>query len=335
MQYFNRAASSPLLEWLSEPLIEGRQWPRRLRHYATFMLLIALSSPLSHAYLGIELTVGQTIIHTAVVVAAVAIAIVLIEAAIACLRAIIHGRSGPVRPMTTGAFLARAAAAYALSSVMVGPMHSITPYTAKIMIRHSSAAQTAMAWDLLPVAMLIVYVAYQGLRKNYLARQVAALRRLNEELEAARENGGLPEIGELGEHSARAALPSSAILVSANGVEVPLPPESIVRIQAEENYCLIVPDTVAAGTAKSHLVRMTLREALERVPGALFVQTHRSHIVNLRHVAELRREGRKRELRLGNGDRVPVSRARLGTVESRLRDRLSAVVGERAHRGGA
>lgn len=189
----------------------------------------------------------------------------------------------------------------------------------------------SLFWGLFPVALLIVYVACQMMRKDYLARQVAALQQINDELAAAqheRRDDGAPR-------------PASCVIrVQSKGVETPLPAEHVVRIQAGENYCHVVPDTGANGTAKRHLVRMTLKEALDAVPAQLFVQTHRSHLVNLDYVTELRRDGRRRELRLGNGDRVPVSRSRADAVESRIQEYLTAATAHpnpraRSHPRGA
>jgi DNA-binding LytR/AlgR family response regulator len=117
---------------------------------------------------------------------------------------------------------------------------------------------------------------------------------------------------------------SAAITVQSNGVQIPLPAESILQIQADENYCHVVADVGSDVPSKRYLVRMTLSEALALLPEHLFLQTHRSHLVNLRYVAELIRDGRQRELRLTTGDRVPVSRARIGLVQSRIGEFLAA-----------
>jgi DNA-binding LytR/AlgR family response regulator len=66
-------------------------------------------------------------------------------------------------------------------------------------------------------------------------------------------------------------------------------------------------------------VRMTLNEAATLLPNALFVQTHRSHLVNLLYAAEIVRADRRRALCLTTGDYVPVSRTRINTVQSKLK----------------
>ena len=54
------------------------------------------------------------------------------------------------------------------------------------------------------------------------------------------------------------------------------------------------------------------------MPSESFLQTHRSYLVNRRHVAEVVRDGRRWTLRLRDGTSVPVARGRLATVRGRL-----------------
>lgn len=316
LRYFDRTIAGPLALWIKRPLIDAAPWTRRLRFYALFLLLIALSSPFLHSPLGIALLPGELVVHTLIVVVAVALAMLLIEAVIAALLRIAHRKTW----VSTGGFLLRAAVAYLLSSVIVGPMHELSPFTRAIMEKHVQAGQTNMSWHVLPLALLIVYIAYQVMRKDYLARQVAALRQVNDELEMAQRERrkNLEPLGSAQEQT------GPVISVRSNGVEIPLRAESILRVQADENYCHVVVDVGADETSKHYLVRITLSETLTILPEHLFLQTHRSHLVNLRYVTELIRDGRQRELRLTNGDRVPVSRARIGSIQSRIRDFLAA-----------
>lgn len=192
-------------------------------------------------------------------------------------------------------------------------MHQVSPFTRAIMEEHARASPASMSWHILPVALLIVYVWYQAARKDYLSRQVAALRRINDELALAhRERSGQRDRPDDGP-----AQPAPAVTVRSNGMALPLHAESILRVESDKNYCHIMA-AGGDGRTNRYMERMTLREALETLPEGLFLQTHRSHLVNLHCVAELIRDGRRRQLRLTNGDRVPVSRARIGTVQSRI-----------------
>lgn len=316
LRYLENAAWTPLRQWLARPLIDAVPWMRRLRHYAIFLLLIALTSPFSHSYLDIKLSLGELIVHTAVVVVTVALAILLIEAATAALSRMAIREI----PISTGGFLLRMAIAYVLSSSAIGLMHAPLPFTRAIMEKHADATQGGVSWQILPFVLLVVYAAYQVTRKDQLAQQLAELQRINRELEAAhreRQRGN-----EQKNHTPRQT--SAVIRVQSKGIEIPLNAESVVRIQADENYCHVVADTGADVAPKRYLVRMTLSEALAGLPDQLFLQTHRSHLVNLRHVAALSRDGRRRELQLSNGDRVPISRSRMGSVQTGIQDFLAS-----------
>ena len=62
-------------------------------------------------------------------------------------------------------------------------------------------------------------------------------------------------------------------------------------------------------------VRLSLKEALAQLPDGLFIQTHRSHLVNLGHVSRIQRPARSYELTIGEGRyRLPVSRHRIAQV---------------------
>jgi hypothetical protein len=281
-----------------------------------FLLFIALSSPFLHSHLGIALSAGGMVVHTAMVVAAVAIVMLLIEGSIAVFLRVTYRENW----VSTGGFLLRAGLAYLLSTPIVGPMHQLLPFTRAIMEKHVPAGGGNVSWQVLPVALLIVYVVYQVMRKDYLARQVAALRQINDELGMAQRERREDRPGQ-GDAQEEA---SAVISVRSNGVEIPVRAESVLRVQSDENYCHVVAAVGADEAPKRYLVRMTLSEAVAVLPEHLFLQTHRSHVVNLRYVAELIRDGRQRELRLTTGDRVPVGRARIGSVQSRIRDFLAA-----------
>lgn len=309
LRHMDNTIISPLGLWLRRPLLDAAPQGSRLRLYSLLLLLVALSSPVLHPYMNIALTRGELIVHTLIVTAAIALVILLLETAIA-----VHlHATRQVNGVSNGGLLLRAAAAYLLSSPAVGLMHQVSPFTRAIMEEHARASPASMFWHILPVALLIVYVWYQAARKDYLSRQVTALRRINDELALAqRERSGQRDRPDDGP-----AQSAPAVTVRSNGMALPLRAESILRVESDENYCHIMA-AGGDGRTNRYMERMTLREALETLPERLFLQTHRSHLVNLHYVAELIRDGRRRQLRLTNGDRVPVSRARIGTVQSRI-----------------
>ena len=83
-------------------------------------------------------------------------------------------------------------------------------------------------------------------------------------------------------------------------------------IEAEENYARI-----CTGRA-SYLIRETIQSLENRLDPEMFMRVHRSAIVNLRHVKEIRRKAPGASLILSGGHQVPLSR----TYRSRFRDQV-------------
>jgi len=67
------------------------------------------------------------------------------------------------------------------------------------------------------------------------------------------------------------------------------------------------------------LIRESLSSLDERLDSARFLRVHRSAIVNLERIRELRNDGGESVLVLRNGVRVPVSRRRREQVNQILR----------------
>ena len=86
-----------------------------------------------------------------------------------------------------------------------------------------------------------------------------------------------------------------------------IPVEQVCYLKAEEKYTLVVWEEGEA------LIRKSIRELSEQLDPERFVQTHRSVIVNLAHVAEVvRGVNETAELKLrGRGEMLPVSRSYL------------------------
>jgi two-component system LytT family response regulator len=91
--------------------------------------------------------------------------------------------------------------------------------------------------------------------------------------------------------------------------------DEILWIEAED-YCVMIHSTRGR-----HLVRASLASLESRLDPAAFVRVHRTAIVNVQHVREIRdRDGMC--LTLTDGSQVAVSRARKRQVEDALGPRL-------------
>jgi len=104
-------------------------------------------------------------------------------------------------------------------------------------------------------------------------------------------------------------------LVSRVGTrDIIIPLETIDYIEADDVYAAVI------ARGKRHLVRTAL-DALERnLDPAFFVRIHRSYIVRLDRVTEIRRDKKSGpELVLDSGVSIPVSRRRRGIIDTLLR----------------
>lgn len=82
--------------------------------------------------------------------------------------------------------------------------------------------------------------------------------------------------------------------------------QDTLRLESNDHYTWIVT------TSGRYLSNLSLSDLAERLDPAVFFRCHRSHIVNLKHVSEIERDGESLYLVLGGHEpsRIPVSRAR-------------------------
>lgn len=95
---------------------------------------------------------------------------------------------------------------------------------------------------------------------------------------------------------------------------VPIPVDRIDRIAGADDY-----SEVHCGDQTYH-VPLRLKELERRLDGERFVRVHRSHLVNLDRVAEMRsRDPHRLEVVLAGGTVVPASRAGSARLRARMR----------------
>jgi two-component system, LytTR family, response regulator len=98
------------------------------------------------------------------------------------------------------------------------------------------------------------------------------------------------------------------ILVSTSTGDLLIDAEEIDWIEADDYYAAI------HARAGRHLIRESLASLEHRLDQASFVRVHRSAIINVNRVREVRREAGETLLVLQNGMRIPVSRRRRARV---------------------
>ncbi len=105
--------------------------------------------------------------------------------------------------------------------------------------------------------------------------------------------------------------PPKLAVQTAKG-ELLLDIDRIDYLEAARNYVAVHSD------GSEYLVRSPLRELTARLPAERFVRSHRSFLVNLDAVEEIRSDEGSPSLILRDGSRVPVSRGYRDEVKSRL-----------------
>jgi len=124
-----------------------------------------------------------------------------------------------------------------------------------------------------------------------------AFDRAEQQLAASNENGGSKKHDGDGEYATR-------LVFKSKGRILFLPVSDIRWIGAEENYVRICADR------ENHLLRETMAHFETRLDPNCFIRVHRSAIVNLQHVKEIRTDSQEGEsfVLMHDGQKVPMSR---------------------------
>jgi len=101
------------------------------------------------------------------------------------------------------------------------------------------------------------------------------------------------------------ALPLEWILVRSGITMIPVNLTAIMNIEAQDDYVLL------HGNDRDYLASIRMRELEDRLPSPPFMRVHRSHIINLDHVAHVTSGIEARlSVTMANGAVIPVSRER-------------------------
>src|SRR5215475_12419413 len=125
-----------------------------------------------------------------------------------------------------------------------------------------------------------------------------AFHRAQEQLTVSHENGSGKK------HGADGTSYATRLVFKSKGRILFLPMTDIRWIGAEENYVRICADR------ENHLLRETMAHFETRLDPNCFIRVHRSAIVNLQHVKEIRTDSQEGEsfVLMQDGQKVPMSR---------------------------
>lgn len=157
---------------------------------------------------------------------------------------------------------------------------------------------------LLPIWFLLTYLIVQPYLNQSLRSELDRLREVNALLEG-RNRGG-----------ARAG---QSVKFASGRTEFALDADAIRNVVVDDHYCYV--HYRDDDDYRKRDLALPLREIAALLPPD-FVQVHRSHIVNLQHIASIKRKGRSICLTLDGDYEVPVSRHRLDTVLPMIRRQI-------------
>ena len=142
-------------------------------------------------------------------------------------------------------------------------------------------------------------------------RFIEAVERVRERIRSNEAVVMSGRLAQLLEEQRREALKQRVVVPTSSG-ELLLDASEIDWIEADDYYAAI-----HAGNRR-HLIRESLLSLETRLDPAQFVRTHRSAIVNIARVREVRNEASEMVLVLRDGQSVPVSRRRREFLRERL-----------------
>lgn len=187
------------------------------------------------------------------------------------------------------------------------------------------SAIPSLLQHVLPIYFIVAFFAFQAEIKKVLSRNLLQAKEVNQLLEKKHDEllkqQAEHKIEKPDEMPSQAILPKQPFIISRNNATESLDPDIISHISVEEHYSSIFLKSETE--EKTIQVRLSLKEALSKLPKESFVQIHRSHIVNAFHVSHVEQESRNYQLFLDNQDHVlPISRHRVPQVLPFLEDFL-------------
>jgi len=181
---------------------------------------------------------------------------------------------------------------------------------------HGSENRFLFFLKISPVWVLITYMFIQFHMNKSLQTEVSQLQQINTSLE---ERQTRMKSSEWVEESESVGSKFSTALFESPGTrnKQPFPSGQISYVNVIEHYCYI--HHWVEGELQELELKLPLKEIIGRLPNDLFVQIHRSYLVNVGHIIQLKRDGRSFVLYLRGMDQpIPISRYRLSEVLPKL-----------------
>ncbi len=169
------------------------------------------------------------------------------------------------------------------------------------------------------------FLLIQGEQKKQIAGELASIKEINDSLDQKKsvisiKDSELNDKVDSSKYEHTSPLHRFSIL-SGDGIKT-IDVIDIYFIAVEDHYCKIVFNS--NGKICKEYSRLSLKEALAKLPSSHFAQVHRSYAVNLQHVKHIKKEGQAYQLLIAGSDNfLPASRHRAHAFLPKLKQFLN------------
>ena len=158
----------------------------------------------------------------------------------------------------------------------------------------------------------------QGILKKEMAKELASIKQINDSLDQKKFKIKSQKIPINDESEKR--LESFSVPLKDGTRKIAF--IDLYFIAVEDHYCKLVFNS--NGDIYKEYVRLSLKQALAKLPSNHFAQVHRSYAVNLQHVKHIKKEGQAYQLYIEGSDNfLPASRHRAHTFLPKLKEILN------------
>ncbi|WP_347331209.1 LytR/AlgR family response regulator transcription factor [Marinimicrobium locisalis] len=299
------------------PLLIGVCWRTRVRYYKLFTLLSLLTIVFMHVQLDTPLSLAEFSVHILLLLLSVVLTLAAVEASGF---ALYRRRDWPLNvtprviwlilfPLVTSISFIGAGlemAAFELVQV-IAEKHEQHGYHPHHFLNHASFVL---------VIILIIHGAMIHQSTCYQEQSQKPAISQEESSATASPIGASPKRLQTVDNPSNH---NETLVLKHDGKHSWILMSAISHIHVDENYCHVWLYDHTEG-ARRITVRSTLSDITDRLPEKTFLRTHRSYVVNLQRVAQIKAQGSSHYAVTDNGFSVPISKRRVQSINNRLNE---------------
>lgn len=294
-----------LTDYLNTSFTLGFVQGERIRFYTALFLLTALSVVALHLLFSESQPYVELAVHAILIGVGYCLGMGLFELALR----VLVGKWKKTSSLKVGSVWGISLGGFILGFLLLAPLRDYFTH-----LHPMQKERLPFEWfvRMIPIWGLFTYLFIQQQLKTTLAAEHKQLLEVNEVLKKRLD--GVPKSGE----SIATSVP---FVVHVDRETMSIEASYISHITVEEHYCTVY--FLEKETIRRFEVKLSLKDALKKLPEKIFIQIHRSHVANLIHVQRVHKIGRSCELIMKHSDlALPVSRNRLSEVLDRLKETL-------------